>query len=117
MKIWSIIILSIIPFLGISAEGWDDILYKQIESSIVAPTFADKSYRVTKYGASTKASAKDNQKAINKAIEICSQNGGGKVIIPEGTFLTGAIRMLSNVNLEIQQGAILENHTVDERFV
>ena len=107
MKIWNIIILSFIPFLGVNAGGWDDALYKQIENSIVAPTFAEKSYRVTNYGASTKASAKENQKAINRAIEICSKAGGGKVIIPEGTYLTGAIRMLSDVNLEIQQGATL----------
>ena len=107
MKTLSIILLSIIPFLSSNAKGWDNVLYKQIESSIVAPTFADKSYRVTKYGASPKASAKINQQAINKAIAACSKAGGGKVIIPEGTYLTGAIRMQSNVNLVIEQGATL----------
>ena len=107
MKTLSIILLSIIPFLSSNAKGWDNVLYKQIESSIVAPTFADKSYRVTKYGASPKASAKINQQAINKAIAVCSKAGGGKVIIPEGTYLTGAIRMQSNVNLVIEQGATL----------
>ena len=107
MKTLSIILLSIIPFLSSNAKGWDNVLYKQIESSIVAPTFADKSYRVTKYGASPKASAKTNQQAINKAIAACSKAGGGKVIIPEGTYLTGAIRMQSNVNLVIEQGATL----------
>ncbi len=107
MKYWSIIILSIIPFLGISAEGWDDALYKEIEKSIVAPSFKDKSYDVTKYGASVKASAQRNQRAINMAIAACSKAGGGKVVIPEGTFLTGAIRMLSNVNLEVQKGGTL----------
>lgn len=87
------------------ADNWNDALYKQIESRIVAPTFKAKEYKVTKYGASPKATAEKNQKAINKAIEKCSKAGGGKVIIPAGEYLTGAIRLESNVNLEIQKGA------------
>ena len=87
----------------IKAEGWDAELYKQIESRIAAPTFKDKTYNVKKYGASPKADAAKNQKAINKAIEKCSKAGGGKVTIPAGTYQTGAIRLLSNVNLELQK--------------
>ena len=87
------------------ADNWNDALYKQIESRIVAPTFKAKEYKVTKYGASPKATAEKNQKAINKAIEKCSKAGGGKVVIPAGEYLTGAIRLESNVNLELQKGA------------
>ena len=65
---------------SVKAEGWDTALYKQIESRIVAPTFKDKTYNVKKYGASPKADAAKNQKAINKAIEKCSKAGGGKVV-------------------------------------
>jgi polygalacturonase/rhamnogalacturonyl hydrolase YesR len=90
---------------SVKAEGWDTALYKQIESRIVAPTFKDKTYNVKKYGASPKADAAKNQKAINKAIEKCSKAGGGKVVIPAGTYQTGAIRLLSGVNLEIQKDA------------
>ena len=90
---------------SVKAEGWDTALYKQIESRIVAPTFKDKTYNVKKYGASPKADAAKNQKAINKAIEKCSKAGGGKVVIPAGTYQTGAIRLLSGVNLEIQKNA------------
>lgn len=89
------------------AQGWDEAKYKAIEASIVAPTFAEKTFPVTKYGASVKNTAKKNQIAINKAIAACSKAGGGKVIIPQGTWNTGAIRMQSNVNLVIEKDATL----------
>ncbi len=88
------------------ADAWDTT-YKAIEKNITAPTFAPGEYPVTKYGAKTTNNAKKNQKAINKAIAECSKKGGGKVIVPEGTFLTGAITLQSNVNLVVEKGATL----------
>ncbi|MCI7257086.1 MAG: glycoside hydrolase family 88 protein [Prevotella sp.] len=88
------------------ANAWDT-QYKQIEKNIRQPEFKDKSYNITDFGASTKAKAADNQKAINKAIATCSKNGGGRVVIPEGTFITGAITMLSKVNLHIEKNGVL----------
>ena len=64
-----------------AAEGWDEALYKQIESRIVAPTFKNKTYNIKKFGASEKATAAKNQQAIIKAIEKCSQKGGGTVVV------------------------------------
>ena len=90
-----------------ATEGWDEALYKQIESRIIAPTFKNKTYNIKKYGASVKASAAKNQQAINKAIETCSKAGGGTVVVSGGTYLTGAIRMQSNVNLRIEKDATI----------
>lgn len=98
--------LLVLP-LTVMADGWDADKYKAIESSIVAPTFPDKVFDVTSYGASTEATAKVNQEAINKAITDCSAQGGGKVVVPAGTWNTGAILLKDNVNLEIQAGAVL----------
>jgi polygalacturonase len=42
-----------------------------------------------------------NTKAINKAIEKCNAKGGGTVLIPPGIFVTGTIKILSNVNLHL----------------
>ena len=89
------------------AQYWDDAKYKQIENNIKAPTFPDKNFVITKYGAKTNATAAKNQKAINKAIAACSKAGGGKVIVPEGTWNTGAITLQSNVNLVVEKGATL----------
>ena len=88
-----------------AGTGWDEKLYKEIENNIKAPTFANKTFKITKYGASTKASAAKNQEAINKAIKACSEAGGGTVLIPAGTWNTGAIRMQDNVNLQVAKGA------------
>lgn len=98
-------IFALILPLAIFAEGWDDALYKQIEQNIKAPTFNEKIY---KPAIKTTYSAAKNQKAINKAIEKASKNGGGKVVIPAGTYMTGAITLLSDVNLVIEKDAVLK---------
>ena len=92
-----------------TATAWDEQKYRQIEQSIRTPKFADKVYLVTKYGAKTDGSAAANQKAIQKAIDKCSKKGGGRVVVPAGcTFLTGAIQLKDGVNLEVQEGAVLQ---------
>ncbi len=102
----SMLVALLLP-LSLSAQQWDEALYKQIEESIRCPQFAEKDYPITAYGAKLTATAAQNQKAINKAIATCSKKGGGRVIVPEGTWNTGAIRMQSNVNLVIEEGATL----------
>lgn len=108
MKKTNILLFLLLLPLTMLADGWDEGMYRQIESRIVAPTFADATYNITKYGASTKAMAAKNQKAILKAIDLCSKKGGGKVVVPAGTFMTGAITLKSNVNLVLEKGAVLK---------
>jgi len=48
-----------------------------------------------------------NHDIINRAIADVSAAGGGKVIIPTGTFLAGSIHLRSNVTLHLEEGAIL----------
>ena len=45
--------------------------------------------------------------AIAKAIVACNKAGGGRVVIPEGEWLTGPIHFQSNVNLHLEENAIL----------
>lgn len=92
--------------MAIMASVWDTE-YKQIEKNIKAPEFADRTFIITKYGASTKATAAKNQKAINKAIIACNKAGGGKVVVPAGKWNTGAITLKSNVNLVVDKDAEL----------
>ena len=49
-----------------------------------------------------------NTKAINSAILACNKNGGGVVLVPKGLWLTGPIELKSNVNLHLQENAILQ---------
>ena len=55
-----------------------------------------------------KATAAANQKAITKAIDACSNAGGGRVVVPPGTFNNGAITLKSKVNLHVDKGAVLQ---------
>ena len=103
------LVCSLLFPLIITAKEWDEAKYKQIEQSIRVPKFAKKDYVITKYGAKPTATAAQNQKAINKAIQACSKKGGGRVVVPAGQkFITGAITLLSRVNLHIEEGATRE---------
>ena len=107
MKLLQALLISLLFPVCANAQGWDNNKYKQIESSINQPVFLDKVYDITKYGASLKATPAVNQKAINKAIQVCSKAGGGKVVVPAGTWNTGPITLLSKVNLVVEEGATL----------
>ena len=40
-----------------------------------------------------------NTKAIQAAIDDCASNGGGRVVVNGGVFVTGTVFMKSNVEL------------------
>ena len=71
---------------------------------IVPPTFADNVYVMTDYYNVTDTIFTG---ALQKAIDKCSEKGGGRVIIPTGTWLTGPIVLKSNVDLHFMDGATL----------
>jgi polygalacturonase len=45
--------------------------------------------------------------AFEMAVKRCEQSGGGTIYVPAGRFLTGPIRLVSNVNLYLDAGAVL----------
>ena len=51
------------------------------------------------FGAVADNAKTNNAQAINKAIEAAAEKGGGKVVVPAGTFVTGTIYLKSNVML------------------
>lgn len=57
-----------------------------------------------------------NTTAIQSAIDSAYDNGGGKVIIPAGTYLTGSLDLRSNVELHISNGAVLLGSTNIEDY-
>jgi polygalacturonase len=52
-----------------------------------------------------------NTIAIQKAIDAANAKGGGKVIIPNGIFLTGTLRLKTGVELYLTKGAVLLGST------
>ena len=76
--------------------------YPAILARIKAPQFPKPDLNILKFGA--KAGGEfDCRDAINRAIGECSKKGGGRVVVPAGTFLTGAIRLKSNVTFTFQK--------------
>ena len=71
------------------------------------PVFPDKPFNVLEYGAKPNDSLFLNTEAIRNAIKACHLGGGGKVIIPEGIWMTGPVHLKSNVNLHLEEGAEL----------
>ena len=48
-----------------------------------------------------------NTNAIESAITAAAKAGGGRVVVPAGTWLTGPVRLQSNINLHLEKGAVL----------
>lgn len=96
--------VSIQPRTG-AADAWAQV--PQILKRIKPPRFAKRDFLITKFGAEAGGKS-DSTEAIRKAIEACSKAGGGRVVVPAGTFLTGAIHLKSNVNLHVSDGATLK---------
>ena len=65
-----------------------------------------KEYVITDFGAINDGKTL-NSKAIQTAIDQANRDGGGKVIIPQGIFLSGTLAMKSNVELSLAKGSIL----------
>lgn len=75
-----------------------------IVAAIKIQKFPERTFNITDFGAVADGTT-NNSTAINKAIDSCSQSGGGMVLIPAGDFLTGPIVLKSNVNLHLEEGA------------
>jgi polygalacturonase len=71
------------------------------------PTIPAGTFDVTTYGA-TGDNKTDNTKAIQAALTAAQSAGGGTVVVPSGTFLSGPIVIGSGTNLELASGATLK---------
>ena len=86
------------------ATGWAAV--PGILARIKAPQFPARDFPITDFGAKADGTT-DCTGAIAQAIAACHAAGGGRVVVAGGTFLTGAVHLLSNVNLHIAEGATL----------
>ena len=80
----------------------------EFELPLVSTTvFKKDTFNIISYGAISSANTL-NTGAIQQAIDMASKQGGGMVLVPSGFWLTGPIKLLSNVNLHISSGAVLQ---------
>jgi len=97
-----------------TAAGWDDA--ERILRTVHAPRFPDRDFVITSYGAVGDGLTPATE-AIRAAIEDCHTSGGGRVVVPAGRFLTGAVHLKDNVNLHVVQGATLLFSTEPEDYL
>jgi len=65
-------------------------------------------YNILDYGAVGDGQV-DDTAAIQRAIDTCTTAGGGMVLLPAGrTYLSGTVRLKSNVELHVERGAVLQ---------
>ncbi|HEY4357161.1 MAG TPA: glycoside hydrolase family 28 protein [Acidobacteriaceae bacterium] len=83
----------------------------QAESSApkttAAPTKPTLQLNVRDFGAVADGTAKDTT-AIQQTIDRCSVFGGGEVLVPAGTYLTGGLALRSGVTLRLEKDAVLQ---------
>lgn len=86
-------------------EPWTQL--PEILRRIKPPVFSKRDFPITRFGAIADGTS-DSTEAFRKAISACNQAGGGRVLVPAGNFLTGAIHLLSNVNLHLVEGSTIK---------
>jgi len=73
---------------------------------VQAPNIPDRQVKLTDYGAKGDG-IQLNTEAFAKAIDALSQQGGGRLVVPQGVWHTGPIVLKSNIELHLQAGAVI----------
>ena len=82
------------------------LLFASSRTGFSADASSVPGYNVKNFGATGDGKTLDSP-AINKAIEAAAEAGGGMVYLPPGTYLSGSIRLKSNIRLHIEAGATI----------
>lgn len=64
-------------------------------------------FNVRDFGAKGDGKAVDTD-SLNQAIMAAAETGGGTVLFPPGTYLSGSIRLKSNITLYLEAGSVIE---------
>jgi polygalacturonase len=109
----SVSLLALKPLLDVS-DPWKAM--KEVEKEFVKLEFPEREFSIINYG------AKDGVEvytinAINSAINAASSMGGGTVIVPAGVWYTGPITLKSNINLHMEDGAVIKFSTTPEDYL
>ena len=76
---------------------------------------APKRYAITRSGALGDGQS-SNTRAIQNLIDKTAREGGGTLVVPAGTFVTGALFFKQGVNLSIEKGGVLKGSVKPEDY-
>lgn len=112
-----ILVLFAVPALGqneVSATAaWAKL--PSILESIKSPVFKNTTYNILDFGGKS-GGVFDNTQVFKKAIQKCTKNGGGIVLVPAGKYFTGPIHLDNNVNLHLAEGSEIVFNTNPDAF-
>ena len=77
------------------------------QNEIVNIDTLGKKYTITDYGVANDSTILQTEK-IQAVIDRAAENGGGVIIIPKGTFLSGSIFFKPKTHLYMEEGAVLK---------
>jgi len=69
-----------------------------------------KDYNILDFGAKSDTTVLSTE-ALQQAIDACSRDGGGRVLVPSGNYKIGSIELRSDVHLYLEHGATLYGST------
>lgn len=101
-------LFSLCPLMA-SAENWPDGTKMDkwfSDTTKVSMASLGKQYVITDYGVKNDPNLLQTE-AIQQVIDRCAKEGGGVVVIPSGTFLTGSLFFKPGTHLHLQDGAVL----------
>ncbi len=97
-----------VPAFARAAAPERDDAWKEAETilaRIKPPAIPRRDFLITRFGAKPEA---DCTAAIAAALDAASKAGGGRVVVPPGVWLTGAIHLKSRTELHVAKGSTLK---------
>ena len=82
------------------------VSYAQAGSSGIDFNASQRIFNIRDFGAIGDSTVMDT-KAVQAAIDVCTNSGGGTVWVPAGNYIIGTIQLKSNVTLSLDYGASL----------
>jgi polygalacturonase len=89
---------------------WQILVAALLAIGAAAPASGAKRFTITSFGAVGDGKT-SNTSALQALIDKVAKEGGGTVVVPEGTFLTGALFFKQGVNLYIEKNGTLKGTT------
>lgn len=105
-----LIIISLFSCMQKERESPKSELVQNLESIFYNKNFTtipDGTFNVADYGAIADGKTLATE-AIQKTIDAAAEAGGGKVVFEPGTYLSGALFIKSNVELNIGEGVVIQ---------
>ena len=101
--------MSLLTALNLQAGPYERY-YQQLPvqlSEPVLPTQPSNTVKLTDFGG-VGDGLTDNTEAFRKAISTLQKQGGGRLIVPQGVYLTGMIVLKSNIDLHVERNAMIQ---------